>query len=583
RIHLPAAPGAPRAGATTETPEVAPEAIAAQPPFEIIDRLFQHYQTMTFTRAPYIQTEFDLYPGRPASNTLDFRMEVPEARTADYRIAGLQARLRLRQSRLHGELAVREAESMDLPVRDFSTHFAVTPDALIVHDARAICGEGPQMGSILMHAAYNFSRDTINGEIRTDMAPATFLPLLRNLEFNHLAAALADFDFPDRPPFVNGTFHGRLRNRPGLWLAGTAGADDLLYEQVPVAAVETAFTAGFCATNAVLDFHPMIVTRRDGVLQGRLLLDFMRKFVGFNALSGSDPHAVAQMIHPVVARAVAPFTFNGPAQARAAGVVGFSGQIGDAVELSMECRQAGWHFLIADFCRMNLQVTDENIELTDITGDIFGGHFNGEVILHRQDSSPEYFYEAQAQFAEVDFQELMRACDARRPETYRGRMRLQMQLAGPVDQQADLGTIGRGRITISDGRIFQIPLFGGLSDMLARLLPGMGLIMRQTDLQADFTVKDGRISSDAIRIEGDVLSLRASGHCLMDGRLDFRVQITMLRQHTLAATIMRLATFPVSKILEFHLTGTLENPQWKMTYLPRDLFTLFSTQEDDHP
>jgi len=99
--------------------------------------------------------------------------------------------------------------------------------------------------------------------------------------------------------------------------------------------------------------------------------------------------------------------------------------------------------------------------------------------------------------------------------------------------------------------------------------------MRQTDGQASFVIGDGKIHADEILIEGDVLSLVGKGDYALDGTLDFTVQVKLLRKHTLAADVFRFVMHPVSKLLEFHLGGTVAAPQWRPVNIPKEVFLIF--------
>lgn len=68
-------------------------------------------------------------------------------------------------------------------------------------------------------------------------------------------------------------------------------------------------------------------------------------------------------------------------------------------------------------------------------------------------------------------------------------------------------------------------------------------------------------------------SVKATGDYFLDGNLNYRVEVQLLRNGTLA-TIVRLATLPVTRLLEFRLTGTFEDPRWRPVNL--NLPDLFS-------
>jgi hypothetical protein len=99
--------------------------------------------------------------------------------------------------------------------------------------------------------------------------------------------------------------------------------------------------------------------------------------------------------------------------------------------------------------------------------------------------------------------------------------------------------------------------------------------MRQTDAQASFVIKDGKIHLDNIIIEGEVITLTCNGDYHLNGDLDFAVQVKLLKKSTLVGDILQIAMMPVTKMLEFRLTGTVKDPHWRPAYLPKEMFLIF--------
>ena len=51
-------------------------------------------------------------------------------------------------------------------------------------------------------------------------------------------------------------------------------------------------------------------------------------------------------------------------------------------------------------------------------------------------------------------------------------------------------------------------------------------------------MENGKVSTRDIFIEGDIFSLKGSGDVYLDGRLDFKVQITFMRQKSLIGNVV---------------------------------------------
>ncbi|MBU1910320.1 MAG: AsmA-like C-terminal region-containing protein, partial [Verrucomicrobia bacterium] len=128
-------------------------------------------------------------------------------------------------------------------------------------------------------------------------------------------------------------------------------------------------------------------------------------------------------------------------------------------------------------------------------------------------------------------------------------------------------------ITIEDGTLFQIPLMGELSQWLTRLYPGLGFAT-QTDFRTNYRIKDGAFHTEDAMLEGAMLSLKGKGDYFFDQRLDVVVQVQPMRDGIVAEAV-RLATSPLTKLLEFKLAGTLREPKWRPLNLPKEMFLIF--------
>lgn len=130
---------------------------------------------------------------------------------------------------------------------------------------------------------------------------------------------------------------------------------------------------------------------------------------------------------------------------------------------------------------------------------------------------------------------------------------------------------GDGHVSIKKGRVFMLPLFGGLSRFVTAMIPGLDFILRQSDASCAFVIRDGKITTDKILIEGDIISLIGDGSYDLNGSLEFNVRMQFLKQHTLGGMMLQKVTYPISKLFEFRLHGTLKNPQWYPVNFSSDL------------
>ena len=147
----------------------------------------------------------------------------------------------------------------------------------------------------------------------------------------------------------------------------------------------------------------------------------------------------------------------------------------------------------------------------------------------------------------------------------RGVVNSSYEFSGPISTNLYPKLNGRGRIKVTDECILQMKLFMGLTDYLAKNVPGVAGLVNQSQVSADFTITDGVLESDNIYIEGDVFTIKAWGkYDIVKDELDFTVRFQLLRNDSFLAKLVRPVTFPFTKLLlEFKVTGSVDEPQWQ--------------------
>ena len=142
------------------------------------------------------------------------------------------------------------------------------------------------------------------------------------------------------------------------------------------------------------------------------------------------------------------------------------------------------------------------------------------------------------------------------------------QMSGPLGTNSIERLNGKGRIKVKNGHIAQMKLFMGLTKLLAREVPGVDMIVNQSEASCTFTIEDGVFKSDDILIEGSLFSIAAKGtYDMVNDNLDFVVTVQLLKNESiLGKYLIRPVMWPFTKLLlEYRATGPLEEPKW--TYI----------------
>jgi len=129
---------------------------------------------------------------------------------------------------------------------------------------------------------------------------------------------------------------------------------------------------------------------------------------------------------------------------------------------------------------------------------------------------------------------------------------------------------GYGRANLHDGLIWDVPVFGILSPVLNTVTPGLGS-SRATDAAARFAMTNGMAFSDDLEIRSTMMRLQYSGTVDLQSRVNAHVTAQLLRDTWVVGPLVSTALWPVSKLFEYKITGTLEKPASEPVYIPQFL------------
>jgi hypothetical protein len=118
---------------------------------------------------------------------------------------------------------------------------------------------------------------------------------------------------------------------------------------------------------------------------------------------------------------------------------------------------------------------------------------------------------------------------------------------------------GRGKVEVTDGDVFAIPIFGPLSGILNRILPGSGYSVARK-ATASVKVDDGIIHTDDFDADGSLFNMLGHGDVhFLDDKLDFNLRLNMKGPGVVLT--------PMYKLFEYAGTGSLKKPDWRPAVL----------------
>jgi len=455
---------------------------------------------------------------------------------------------------LEGRVQATNAAYRTVPLLTAQTHVRYADGAWHVPD---FVGTRPE-GRIEFEHWADTRTDDYFFKFNVQVDPQALKPLLGEAA----QPALDLFQFTTAPK-AEGEFHGRYHVPAMSRLDAHVTATNFLFREEPVSHLDTRllFTNSMIiATSTAVDSGAEWV-RAEGV---GFDLDTSR-LVLTNATASIDPFRVARAIGPKTARTLSPYVFRSPPAARVNGWV----NVLHTEEVDMDFELSGGPFSYWRFNVPQISTTvhwvNESIALSNVVSRFYEGRMTGEFHFDLT-AHPDADFRFETRFDNVNFHALM--TDLQSPTN-----RLEGTLTGAwTVTRANTGDWqswqGHGQVSLRDGFLWDMPLFGIFSPVLDTLMPGVGK-SRVGGLTATFKLTNSVLHTDDLDLRSPAMRLAYRGTFDFNGNVDARVEARVLRDVWGIGPLVSLALSPLTKLFEYRVTGTLDHPQKEPLYIPK--------------
>ncbi len=465
---------------------------------------------------------------------------------------------------ISGWLSLRKAEIHDIWVEKAGVSFEWDKPWLRLESIDAVIGRDHQQGPLRGTFHFNPLNTMYSGSVKTGFDPNAILPVLND----NLTRFVRCNGFKESPPTLEGTFSGTLSDRESFMLSGSIAASNFVYQGIFLESLNTPIYI----SNRVVTLNPVEINRSEGVLAGSLRQDFADKHIDFKARSTLALKAFSKILGPVIERVFRVIRSEGATTIEGEGRIDYRDAADTDFKFFVDAENLGLKGFLANRCRFKGEAKGPHILLRNVKGLLYGGEFTGQLAFDDIRSKTNISYTLDVMWSNVNFSTVVQNIREIDGDSYRGDFDGQLVLSGRFGEGRGDTIKGRGHAQITDGLLFQIPLFGGLSKLLARLYPRLGFAS-QTDFKTRFHIKDRKIHVDHFVLEGAFLSVQGSGDYHFNETLDFFIEVLPLGESKLADWIRKL-TFPATQLLKFRLGGTLRDPEWRPDNWPQELFDM---------
>ncbi len=473
-----------------------------------------------------------------------------------------------------GSLSFSRATIREVPVENLDVAFRRDGNEIRIDKASVQLDTGPDASRLKIRDGF-FLLDRKRFEAR---AAGTLNPHLLKPLMTPNFRTIVDW-FGIQEPIQGDVVVGGVVGNPAIYCYGPVQATNFTINGAAVQSLQGQLDI----TNEVMHIAGATVVRPEGIARGDVYMAFSNQTLRLEHVDSTlDPRAVAQMIGPVAAKFMEPFLLNGPVHAQVDGLLDYCNFSLNQLKAHIEAQRFGYYRWEADAAEFDLAVRGLRLLFTNVAATAYGGQFAGTASLYPVGRDSNWRYEVNLAANNTSLSNLLSASIGKPAGELRGTVDGTARVGGYIGEGNGPSVTGAGHVDIRGGLLFQTKLFSGLTAILSKIIPDFTLFA-QTDASGNFTIRNSRVSSRDVQLKGTVFSVKGAGDYAFDTTLDFRVEVQLLRSGPVAA-LVRLATLPVTRLLEFHLTGTFEEPRWRPLNLnPAELFSGEEKDKDKPP
>ncbi len=336
-------------------------------------------------------------------------------------------------------------------------------------------------------------------------------------------------------------------------------------------------TTDLIYSNLTVEFlHPQL-SRAGGAQKfsaEKLTLDLAGQKLFFTGGAGNvEPAVVSRAIGPKTAQAMEPYQFLAIPQARVNGCVPLSRANGELLMDDADLRfdivgttPFRWKRFETPAITGTIHWWRNFILLTNAVSECYGGEMRGWGSFN---ISPE--------IEGTDFQFFVTGTNADFHAMGQALWSATNQLKGFLSGTVTVTSAnsddwrtwnGYGAMKLREGMLWDVPVFGLVSTVLNTVTPGLGN-NRATDAAGKFIMTNGVIFTDTLEIHTALMQLEYVGTVDLEEKVNARVTAQLMRNAPLFGSLVSTMLWPVSKVFECKVTGTLGDPKPSPVYVPK--------------
>jgi hypothetical protein len=364
-----------------------------------------------------------------------------------------------------------------------------------------------------------------------------------------------------QPPVLEAEVQGRWQEPERITSRGRLAVTNFTFRGESISGLQAAFqyTNRFVQVTA-----PRVQCgSRQGAADGLGVDLVAQKIYLTNGFSTLDPMVVARAIGEQIVRAIEAYRFDEPPVAYVRGTIPLHGEEDADLHFDLEGGPFHWWRFNVPRIAGHVHWQGLHLSLSDVRVQLYGGQATGAATFDFHPGEPTD-YQFALMTTNTDLQALV-------ADLFTSTNHLKGALTGSLFvTNANTSALetwrGFGNLQLQDGLIWDIPVFGMFSDVLNGLSPGLGS-SRASAGTCTFGITNGAIRSHDLDIRSTAVRLQYRGTVDFEGRVKARVEAGLLRDIWLVGPVVSTVFWPVTKLFEYKVSGTLGEPKAEPVFL----------------
>jgi hypothetical protein len=411
-------------------------------------------------------------------------------------------------------------------------------------------------GRLTGEVRFDESTKDLRARVRSNLDPTIVRSLL-----DADAGRVFDLIQLSQPPNIEAEIINRGPDLSTARVRGQLLLSNLTFRGESLSRVETSFQ---CSGNHLLFIQPRVDTGARYVKADSLEVDLAAQLIYLtNGYSIVDPMLVARAIGPHIVRVIEKYQFGTPPTARVYGIIPLHGE--EDADLHFELTGGPFHWWKLNVPHITGQVhwSGLHLSVTNVQADFYHGLAFGSATFDFP-PTPGTDFQFVLSVTNILLQSLMADLS---PSTNNPEGRVYGDLAITKANSEDWQSVfGYGEAHLRDGLLWNIPLFGIFTPILNGIAPGLGN-SRANAAVGSFIITNGVIRTSDLDIRSTGMRLEYRGTVNLESQLNARVDAELLRDMWLVGPLVSTVFWPVSKLFEYRVSGTLATPTTEPVFI----------------